>query len=127
MEIGARLVWDDVGVRSFGELVAEAAAADVTGWGFDWLNGRATEERPPWGYAKLLADRLSQVESALDIDRGGGEVLAEAPTSRRGWSPPRHGRPTRSTPANDSDRAVSSSSRPSRTHPCRFRMSHSSW
>jgi len=67
-------------VRSFDELVAEAAAADVTGWRFDWLNGRATEERPPWGYAKLLADRLGQVESALDIDTGGGEVLAEAPT-----------------------------------------------
>ncbi len=60
--------------------MGDAAAADVTGWGFDWLNGRATEERPPWGYAKLLADRLGQVESALDIDTGGGEVLTEAPT-----------------------------------------------
>lgn len=67
-------------MRSFDELVAEAVAADVTGWGFDWLRGRATEERPPWGYAKLLADRLSRVESALDLDTGGGEVLAEAPT-----------------------------------------------
>jgi hypothetical protein len=65
-------------VRSFDELVGEAAAADVTGWGFDWVNGRATEERPPWGYANLLAHRLGQVESALDIDTGGGEVLAEA-------------------------------------------------
>lgn len=44
------------------------------------MNGRATEERPPWGYAKLLAGRLGQVQSALDIDTGGGEVLAEAPT-----------------------------------------------
>ena len=44
------------------------------------MNGRATEERPPWGYAKLLADRLGQVGSALDIDTGGGEVLAEVPT-----------------------------------------------
>jgi hypothetical protein len=67
-------------VRSLDELVAEAAAADVTGCGFDWLNGRATEERPPWGYAKLLAHRLGQVESALDVDTGGGEVLAEAST-----------------------------------------------
>ncbi|MGH3744877.1 MAG: methyltransferase domain-containing protein [Mycobacteriales bacterium] len=64
----------------FDALVAEAAAADVTGWGFGWLDGRATEERPPWGYASLLAGRLGTVESALDIDTGGGEVLAEAPT-----------------------------------------------
>jgi len=34
-------------VRSFDELVTEATSADVTGWGFDWLQGRATEERPP--------------------------------------------------------------------------------
>lgn len=66
-------------MRPFEELVTEADAADVTGWGFDWLNGRATEERTPWGYAKLLADRLGQVESALDVDTGGGEVLAESP------------------------------------------------
>ncbi len=66
-------------MRPFEEFVTEADAADVTGWGFDWLNGRATEERTPWGYAKLLADRLGQVESALDVDTGGGEVLAEAP------------------------------------------------
>lgn len=67
-------------VRPFDELVAEAATADVSGWGFDWLNGRATEERPPWGYAKLLADRLRHVQSALDLDTGGGEVLAESAT-----------------------------------------------
>jgi len=66
-------------VRGFDDLVAEAEAADVTGWGFGWLDGRATEERPPWGYARLLADRLGQVSSALDLDTGGGEVIAEAP------------------------------------------------
>jgi hypothetical protein len=71
---------DGVIVRSFDQLVGDAVAADVTGWGFDWLNGQAIEERPPWGYAKLLADRLGQVESALDIDTGGGEVLSQAPT-----------------------------------------------
>jgi hypothetical protein len=71
--------WDDGIVLSFDELVEEAAAADVTGWGFDWLSGRASEERPPWGYAKLLAARLGRVGSALDLDTGGGEVLAQAP------------------------------------------------
>lgn len=66
-------------MRSLDDLVAEAEAADVTGWGFGWLDGRATEERPPWGYARLLAARLATVGSALDIDTGGGEVVAEAP------------------------------------------------
>lgn len=65
-------------MRSYEELVAEAAAADVTGWGFDWLAGRAREERPPWGYARMLATRLAEARSALDIDTGGGEVVAEA-------------------------------------------------
>lgn len=66
-------------MRPFGDLVAEAVAADVTGWGFDWLEDRATEERPPWGYARLLAAALPGVGSALDIDTGGGEVVDEAP------------------------------------------------
>lgn len=65
--------------RPFEALVAEAEAADVTGWGFGWLAGRATEDRPPWGYARVLADRLASAHSALDIDTGGGEVVNEAP------------------------------------------------
>jgi Methyltransferase domain len=67
-------------VRSFDDLVTEAATVEVSGWDFSWLDGRATEERPPWGYARLVAARLSQVGSALDLDTGGGEVIAEMPT-----------------------------------------------
>lgn len=67
-------------MRSYDDLVTEAESADVSGWGFSWLDGRASEERPPWGYARLLAGRLGQVSSALDIDTGGGEVVSEAPT-----------------------------------------------
>lgn len=66
-------------MKSFDYLLHEAETADVNGWGFDWLDGRATEERPPWGYSRLLATRLQQVNSALDLDTGGGEVLSEAP------------------------------------------------
>ncbi len=66
-------------MKNFDAVVTEAEAADVSGWGFDWLRGRASEERPPWGYAQLLAQRLARVESALDLDTGGGEVLNEAP------------------------------------------------
>lgn len=80
-------------MRSYDELVAEAVAADVTGWGFGWLEGRATEERSPWGYARMLAARLATVGSALDLDTGGGEVLAEAPAyptrmcATEAWAP----------------------------------------
>ncbi len=59
-------------------LIAEGGAADVFGWDFSFLTGRASEERPPWGYAAALADRLGQVTSALDIQTGGGEVFAFA-------------------------------------------------
>ena len=60
----------------FDELVAEAAAAPVEGWDFSWFEGRATEERPPWGYARLMGERMAAAEAALDIETGGGEVLA---------------------------------------------------
>lgn len=77
----------------FEDLVDEAAGVDVSGWSFDWLQGRATEDRPPWGYSRLLASRLAHVASGLDIDTGGGEIIAEAPqlpprmAVTEGWRP----------------------------------------
>ena len=67
--------------RMFDDLVTEADAADVSGWDFSWLAGRACEQRPSWGYQGLLGDRLGHADAALDIQTGGGEVLAGA-TSR---------------------------------------------
>ena len=64
--------------RSFDELVAEAAAAPIDGWDFSWLDGRATEERPSWGYQRLMSQRLATATAGLDIQTGGGEVLAGA-------------------------------------------------
>jgi len=63
-------------VTSFEQLVAEGTAAPVEGWDFSWFEGRATEERPPWGYARLMGERMARAEAALDIETGGGEVLA---------------------------------------------------
>ena len=62
--------------RSFESLVDEADAVPVDGWEFGWLDGRATEQRPSWGYQRLLRERLAAAEAALDIQTGGGEVLA---------------------------------------------------
>lgn len=59
----------------FDGMIEEANAADVSGWGFGWLEGRAAEQRPSWGYQKLMIARLASVDSALDIQTGGGEVL----------------------------------------------------
>ncbi|TXI62897.1 class I SAM-dependent methyltransferase [Mycolicibacterium mageritense] len=64
--------------RSFDELVAEAAAAPVDGWEFSWLDGRATEQRPSWGYQRLMSRRLGAASAGLDLQTGGGEVLAGA-------------------------------------------------
>ncbi|WP_327392446.1 class I SAM-dependent methyltransferase [Streptomyces sp. NBC_01186] len=64
--------------RSFDDLVAEAGAVTVHGWDFSWLDGRATEARPSWGYQRLMSGRLASASAALDLQTGGGEVLAEA-------------------------------------------------
>jgi SAM-dependent methyltransferase len=49
----------------------------VEGWDFSWFEGRATEERPSWGYSKLLVERVGRAHAALDVQTGGGEVYAE--------------------------------------------------
>ena len=67
------------GRRGLRELVAEAEAAPVEGWDFSWLDGRAAEQRPSWGYARLAGERLAAASAALDIGTGGGEVLAGTP------------------------------------------------
>ncbi|MFD7732390.1 class I SAM-dependent methyltransferase [Kitasatospora phosalacinea] len=88
--------------RTFDALVDEAAAAPVAGWDFDWLDGRATEQRPSWGYQRLLGERLAAASAALDVQTGGGEVLAgtgaahlpRTVAATEGW-PPNAARATR--------------------------------
>jgi SAM-dependent methyltransferase len=63
-------------VDTFDALLDEAAAVPLDGWDFSWFAGRATEERPSWGYASLVADRLGDAGTVLDVQTGGGEVFA---------------------------------------------------
>jgi hypothetical protein len=60
----------------FERLVREGNNVPLEGWDFSWFEGRATEERPPWGYARLLAGEMAGAAAALDVQTGGGEVLA---------------------------------------------------
>lgn len=62
---------------AFERLVAEGESSPVDGWDFSWFDGRATEQRPSWGYARLLRERLPGAEAVLDVQTGGGEVLTE--------------------------------------------------
>lgn len=64
---------------SFEALVAEAASAPILGWNFDWLNGRATEERPSWRYSRLVSEKYGRSQRALDLQSGGGENLLAIP------------------------------------------------
>ncbi|MFJ7629406.1 class I SAM-dependent methyltransferase [Streptomyces sp. NPDC097595] len=63
----------------FDALVAEADRVSVDGWDFSWLDGRATEQRPSWGYARAMGERMGRARAALDVQTGGGEVLASVP------------------------------------------------
>lgn len=65
--------------RDFEELVAEAVAEPTEGWDFSWFEGRATEQRPSWGYQRLMGERMARATAALDVQTGGGEVLAGIP------------------------------------------------
>ncbi|MER7835489.1 class I SAM-dependent methyltransferase [Streptomyces sp. NPDC096040] len=84
--------------RIFEDLVAEGTGVPTEGWDFSWFEGRATEARPSWGYARAAGGRLARATAALDIQTGGGEVLgfalgAAAPDRPRllaateGWPP----------------------------------------
>lgn len=70
----------------FDALIAEGSAVPVDGWDFSWFAGRATEERPPWGYARMLGARMAALAgvpgaAALDLQTGGGEVVASVPAA----------------------------------------------
>ena len=73
--------------RGFDELVSEADGAPIVGWDFSWLEGRATEERPSWGYSNLAVQRVRAGAGAvLDIQTGSGEVF-ESILQRAGRAP----------------------------------------
>jgi SAM-dependent methyltransferase len=78
---------------TFDGLLAEGEAVPTEGWDFSWFEGRATEERPPWGYARLMGARMATGSAGLDIQTGGGEVLASMPqappvlVATEGWPP----------------------------------------
>ncbi|MEU4618916.1 class I SAM-dependent methyltransferase [Actinoplanes sp. NPDC023801] len=59
------------------ELDAAATGASMTGWEFAWLDGLAVASEPSWSYLDLARALIRRSASLLDLDTGGGELLAE--------------------------------------------------
>ncbi|MBK4348583.1 class I SAM-dependent methyltransferase [Lacisediminihabitans changchengi] len=62
----------------FDRLVRDGSATPTDGWDFSWFDGRAIENRPSWGYSRLLVPLYSRAEAVLDVQTGGAEVYSEA-------------------------------------------------
>ncbi|MFD6969224.1 class I SAM-dependent methyltransferase [Streptomyces sp. NPDC059979] len=77
----------------YDELVAAAMAAPTEGWDFGWLSGRVEGSEPSWSYPDIARAHIATAERVLDVDTGGGELLASLqPLPRHtwateGWSP----------------------------------------
>ena len=63
----------------FDELIAEAESEPIDGWDFAWLDGRATEDRPPWHYSELVAERPALHRSGRRHPSAHGTVEADPP------------------------------------------------
>ncbi|WP_189081616.1 class I SAM-dependent methyltransferase [Mangrovihabitans endophyticus] len=63
--------------RGYDELVGEAATVPIVGWEFAWLDGRVDGGDPSWSYPGLARALLRHAHTVLDLDTGGGELLAE--------------------------------------------------
>jgi hypothetical protein len=71
----------------YDSLVAAAAEVPLHGWDFGWLDGRAVTAEPSWHYPNLARELLRDADTVLDIDTGGGELLASLdPPAGRTWA-----------------------------------------
>jgi SAM-dependent methyltransferase len=62
---------------TYADLVGAAVDVSVRGWEFSWPDGRAEGSEPSWSYPDQARGLLRRAGSALDLDTGGGEMLAE--------------------------------------------------
>ncbi len=74
-------------------LVEQAIQASVRGWDFSWLRGRVSGGDPSWAYTERALSLLPTAQRVLDLDTGGGEVLASlsplprATVAMEAWRP----------------------------------------
>jgi hypothetical protein len=49
-------------MATFEDLVTEGTAVPVEGRDLSWFEGRATEQRPSSGYARLMGERMATAQ-----------------------------------------------------------------
>ena len=64
-------------IPDYDVLIGEAAGVPLTGWEFAWTDGRAVGSDPSWSFPEMARRLLRRAGSLLDLDTGGGELLAE--------------------------------------------------
>lgn len=80
-------------MEPYDELIRQAVIADFSGWDFSWLEGRAVSADLSWSYFDLARAAVSTASCPLDLDIGGGELLAslqplpEVTVATEGWEP----------------------------------------
>lgn len=80
---------------TYEDLVADAlsAAEAMTGWDFSYVQSRTSGGDLSWSYPDLAREAVSRSAAVLDLDTGGGEMLASlAPlpphtVATEGWEP----------------------------------------
>ncbi|WP_103954212.1 class I SAM-dependent methyltransferase [Nonomuraea solani] len=61
----------------FEQRIDEALGTPFEGWDFSIFRGRMTDDGGlPWDYGELVRERLPEATALLDLDTGGGELLA---------------------------------------------------
>jgi SAM-dependent methyltransferase len=80
-------------IPEYDQLIGEAEGVPLVGWEFGWQDGRAVGFDPSWSFPALARPLVRRASSLLDLDTGGGELLAElAPLPRHtvaveSWAP----------------------------------------
>jgi SAM-dependent methyltransferase len=64
-------------IPDYDVLITEAVGVPLIGWEFGWQDGRAVGSDPSWSYPEMARRLVRRAGSLLDLDTGGGEMLAE--------------------------------------------------
>lgn len=62
--------------QSYEDLVSAGLHAPFAGWNLDYLNTRVRECVLPWSYEDLARTGIAKASKVLDLNTGGGELLA---------------------------------------------------